>query len=45
VKLFVAAVEALKKKEREGQNKMKMSLAQRNGAFLSFNTIPAGVEC
>jgi hypothetical protein len=43
VKLFVAAVEALKKKER--QNKMKMSLAKRNTAFLSFNTTPTGVEC
>jgi hypothetical protein len=40
VKLFVAAVEALKKKERGGQNKMKKSLAQRNGGFLSFNAHP-----
>ncbi len=40
MELFVAAVEALKKKERGAQNKMKMSLAQTNGAFLSFNHTP-----
>ncbi len=35
-------MEALKKKERGGcQNKMKMSLAQRNGALLSFNAPPS----
>jgi hypothetical protein len=37
VKIYVAAVEALK--ERGGQHLMKLSLAQKNGAFLSFTPL------
>jgi hypothetical protein len=29
VKIYLAAVEALRKKERQGQNRMKLSLAQK----------------
>jgi hypothetical protein len=29
VKIYVAAVEALRKKEKQGQNRMKLSLAQK----------------
>ncbi len=36
VKIYVTAVEALREKERRGQNRMKLSLAQKSGAFLSM---------
>jgi len=36
VEIHAVAVEAFKKKERGGQNKMKLSLPPKNDAFLSF---------
>jgi hypothetical protein len=40
VKIYVAAVEALRNKERGGQKRMKLtSPRQNNGAFLSFTPI------
>jgi hypothetical protein len=40
VKIYVAAVEALRNKERGGQKRMKLtSPPQNNGAFLSFTPI------
>jgi hypothetical protein len=36
VKIHAVAVEAFKKKERGGQNKMKLSLPQKDDALLSF---------
>jgi len=40
VEIYVATVEALRKKEREGQNRMKLSLRQKtNGAFLTFTPL------
>jgi hypothetical protein len=36
VKVQLEAVEALRKMERGGQNKMKLSLPPKYGAFLSF---------
>ncbi len=35
VKIHAVAVEAFKKKERGGQNKMKLSLSKKKDAFLS----------
>jgi hypothetical protein len=41
VEIYVATVEVLRKKEREGQNRMKLSLRQTtNGAFLTFTPPP-----
>jgi hypothetical protein len=47
VELFVAAVEALKKKERGAQNKMKMSLAPKQWCISEFQPHPARprIEC
>jgi hypothetical protein len=37
VKIHATAMEAIRKKERGGQNRMKLSLPpKKNGAFLSF---------
>jgi hypothetical protein len=36
MKIYAAAVEALRKRGRGGQNRMKLSLHPKNGAFLSF---------
>jgi hypothetical protein len=36
VKIYAAAVEALREKERGGQNRMKLSLPPKISAFLSF---------
>jgi hypothetical protein len=39
VKIYVGAVEAIGRKERGGQNRMKLSLPQKIGAFLSFTPL------
>jgi hypothetical protein len=39
LKIYVAAVEALTKKERGSQNRMKLSLPQKNGAALRFSSL------
>jgi hypothetical protein len=36
MKIYAASMEALRKKERGGQNRVKLSLPQKNGAFQSF---------
>ncbi len=41
VKIYVAVVEELRKKERRGQNRMKLSLfGTKSGAFLRLNPPP-----
>jgi hypothetical protein len=41
VKIYVAAVEELRKNERQGQNQMKLRLAQKVVQFISeFDTAP-----
>jgi len=39
VKIYVGAVEAVGKKERGGQNRMKLSSPQKIGGFLSFTPL------
>jgi hypothetical protein len=43
VKIYAASVEALRTKERGDQNRMKLSLPQKNGAFVSFIPLKANV--
>jgi hypothetical protein len=47
VEIYVAAVEALRKHESEGQNRMKLSLRQKKiGAFLTFTPrLPHQAHC
>jgi hypothetical protein len=42
VKIYVAAVEALRKKEKGGQNRMKLSLSQKVAHFLKVSILVCG---